>query len=191
VALFSDREILAALSTGRVSVDLADSYSQIQPASIDLTLGDTFYRQILGGPVLDPEKASESSFEKCQAEAGYIVVPPGRFVLAHTVEVVAVADDVTGFVCGKSSVARTGLTIENAGLVDAGFQGQLTLEIANLGVVPVRLRVGSPICQIYFIEMTSEAARAYGGPGSRYQGQMGPTITRQRRTSTLPGPEAD
>ena len=66
-----------------------------------------------------------------------------------------------------------------AGLADPGYQGQITLELSNLGTAPVALTPGMRISQLTFTELKSPAERPYGTErGSKYQGQSGPQASR-------------
>jgi dCTP deaminase len=111
------------------------------------------------------------------------VLHAGEFALGSTLEWVAVPNDLVGRLEGKSSLGRVGLIIHStAGYVDPGFGGQITLELSNLGTVPIMLYPGMRIAQISFETMTTPADRPYASPGlqSRYQGQIGPTESRLR-----------
>jgi dCTP deaminase len=106
---------------------------------------------------------------------------PGEFVLGSTLERVGVPSDLVARVEGKSSLGRLGLVIHStAGFIDAGFDGHVTLELANLANLPITLYPGMKIGQISFIKMTSPAEKPYGSgaKGSKYQGQRGPTPSR-------------
>ena len=81
----------------------------------------------------------------------------------------------------KSSLGRLGLLIHStAGFVDAGWQGQLTLELSNVANLPITLYPGMKIGQISFIAMSTPADNPYGSRavGSKYQGQVGPIPSR-------------
>jgi dCTP deaminase len=75
---------------------------------------------------------------------------------------------------------RGGVFLSNtAGLCDPGYQGQITLELSNLGSAPVALTPGMRISQLTFTELSSPAARPYGEErGSKYQNQQGPQASR-------------
>ncbi|MEL0284120.1 MAG: dCTP deaminase, partial [Ilumatobacter sp.] len=106
---------------------------------------------------------------------------PGEFVLGSTLERVAVPDDLVGRVEGKSSLGRLGLLIHStAGFIDAGFDGHITLELANVASLPITLYPGMKIGQVSFMRMTTPAEHPYGAgaSGSKYQGQRGPTPSR-------------
>lgn len=100
---------------------------------------------------------------------------PGQFVLATTMEFVALPDDLTAFVEGRSSLGRMGLFIQNAGWVDPGFQGEITLELYNANRFAIELKAGRRIGQLVFAKMDRAARNPYRG---KYQGQTGATGSR-------------
>ena len=110
---------------------------------------------------------------------------PGDFALGSTLETVAIPADLVGQVDGRSSVGRLAVVVHaTAGLIDPGFTGQITLELSNIGRIPVRLYPGLRICQIVLVRMTSPAERPYGHErGSSYKAQSGPQVSRLRLDS--------
>ena len=83
------------------------------------------------------------------------ILHPGEFVLGTTLERVAIPDDLVGRLEGKSSLGRLGLLIHStAGFVDAGFAGNLTLELSNVANLPITLYPGMKIGQISLFRMT-------------------------------------
>jgi deoxycytidine triphosphate deaminase len=81
----------------------------------------------------------------------------------------------------NSSLGRLGLLIHStAGFVDAGWDGQLTLELSNVANLPITLYPTMKIGQISFIQMSTPADNPYGSRavGSKYQGQRGPRPSR-------------
>jgi dCTP deaminase len=140
---------------------------QIQPASIDLRLGRQFLKideNSLDALSLDAE------LPYVRIEKDEIVIPPHSFLLATTVELIRLPADVTAFVEGRSSIGRMGLFIQNAGWVDPGFEGNITLELFNANRLPLRLASGRRICQIVFARMDQATRTPYAG---KYQGQRG------------------
>jgi deoxycytidine triphosphate deaminase len=75
---------------------------------------------------------------------------------------------------------RGGIFLSNtAGLCDPGYEGQITLELSNLGTAPVALTPGMRISQLTFTELKRPAERPYGEErGSKYQGQSGPQASK-------------
>ena len=145
---------------------------QIQPASVDIRLGNTFavVRDSPSG-VLTME--NEIEYHTICADS-YLLLP-GQFVLATTMEFVALPDDLTAFVEGRSSLGRMGLFIQNAGWVDPGFQGEITLELYNANRFAIELKAGRRIGQLVFAKMDRAARNPYRG---KYQGQTGATGSR-------------
>jgi dCTP deaminase len=91
------------------------------------------------------------------------VLHPGRFVLAATLEWMRFPTSLGGYVAGKSTWARRGLIIETAAGIHPGFNGCLTLELANVGEVPIKIRPGMKICQI-FVHEIPKGEKASSGP---------------------------
>jgi dCTP deaminase len=109
---------------------------------------------------------------------GYIL-RPGEFLLACTEEYVRLSPTIAAMVEGKSSLGRLGMTVHvTAGVIDPGFEGQITLEIANLAPWAIELHEGMPIAQLVF-ERVNRPQFDYSEKG-RYQGQTGPTESRYR-----------
>ena len=97
---------------------------------------------------------------------------PGQFVLATTMEYIKLPNDLTAFVEGRSSLGRMGLFIQNAGWVDPGFSGEITLELFNANRCAIELRTGRRVGQLVFAQMDQEALHPYRG---KYQEQRGAT----------------
>ena len=103
---------------------------------------------------------------------GEFVIHPGRFVLAATLEWIHMPASKSGLVLGRSTVGRRGLVIETAPGIQPGFNGCLTLEMANIGEIPITCYPGMRICQL-FVEDVKE-------PGiprvSRHSCQLKPAL---------------
>lgn len=110
-----------------------------------------------------------------------VILHPGVFCLGSTIETFKMPDCYVGFVVGKSTNAREGLQIEAAGLIDPGFQGDITLELKNLHhEEDIILTPGEPIGQVYFLSVDFPVDRPYGpSNGNHYQDQRG--VTRSYR----------
>jgi dCTP deaminase len=180
--LLSDRDILAEIDAGRVALEPYEP-SMIQPSSIDVRL-DKFFRVFDNHkyPHIDPaqDQSDLTRAVEVNGEDAFIL-HPGEFVLGSTYEYVTLPDDVAARLEGKSSLGRLGLmTHSTAGFIDPGFQGHITLELANVATLPIKLYPGMKIGQMCFFRLTSAAENPYGSAkyGSRYQGQRGPTASR-------------
>jgi dCTP deaminase len=142
---------------------------QIQPASVDLRLGTHFLKLDEHNiPFIDLENpAKYIAIDKEE-----IILPPHSFMLATTMEYIKLPNNLTAFVEGRSSIGRMGLFIQNAGWVDPGFEGEITLELYNANQLPIKLKAGRRICQLVFAQMDQDAHYPYRG---KYQGQRSAT----------------
>ncbi len=190
--LLSDRDIRARLGKGDLVIDpLDDPAVQIQPASVDLRLGTSF---ALFRPTrvacLDPRALPADVTETVEvAEGDAFVLHPGDFVLGTTFERIRVPPDLVARVEGRSSLGRLAVVVlATAGFIDPGFEGQITLELSNLGRCAVKLYPGMRVSQVVFEQLSSPAERPYGPErGSKYQGQTGPVPSRLGADSLPPG----
>lgn len=161
--ILSDLDLRRAMASGRLVVDKIADDVQIQPASIDLRLGAQIVRfKPSFAPVL-ADKGMNAEDTETELAEGVVRIKPGEFVLGHTMERVQLAPDLVGRVEGRSSIGRLGLTMHiTAGFIDPGFNGQITLEIANLSRRTVLVPVGHRVCQIVVHQLSASAERPYG-----------------------------
>ncbi len=162
--IVSDYTIRELLERKELIITPLEDY-QIQPASIDLRLGRHFLKV---DENTEDSITLDSRIKYIEIEKDEIVIPPNSFLLATTMEYVKLPYNITAFVEGRSSIGRIGLFIQNAGWVDPGFEGTITLELYNSNRLPIRLKSGRRICQIVFAMMDREAMHPYRG---KYQGQ--------------------
>lgn len=185
MSLLSDRDISAEISAGRVGLDPFDP-ALIQPASIDVCL-DRYFRLFDNHKysVIDPAAHQPELTRLVEVDPTEpFVLHPGEFVLASTLELITLPNDVSARLEGKSSLGRLGLlTHSTAGFIDPGFSGHVTLELSNVATLPIALWPGMKIGQLCFFRMSSASQSPYGSVGNlnRYQGQRGPTASRAHR----------
>lgn len=184
-SVLSDGTIRRYVEEGRIVIDPWEP-DAVQPASVDVRLGDSF-RVFHNHRVsaIDLREPPENLTEEVVISDGEpFVIHPGEFCLGRTLEWVELADDVVSRVEGKSSLGRLGLIVHaTAGFVDPGWKGTLTLELANLTRVPIKLYAGLYIAQLSFMALDAPAERPYGSEelGSHYQGQVAATESRYRQ----------
>lgn len=169
--ILSDKMILQMMEQGELAI-APMTPEQVQPASVDIRLGNTFsvVEDSVSGMIhLD----SEVQYRTMQSDS-YVLLP-GQFVLATTMEYISLPNDLTAFVEGRSSLGRMGLFIQNAGWVDPGFKGEITLELFNANRCAIELRTGRRVGQLVFAKMDEPALNPYDG---KYQGQTGATGSR-------------
>ncbi|HRK07712.1 MAG TPA: dCTP deaminase [Pseudobdellovibrionaceae bacterium] len=162
--ILSDATLKSWLKSGKLICEPLTEES-VQPASIDCRLG-THFLMVEDFNMKSIDMDSEVKYREYEGDT--ITIPPHSFLLATTMEWVKLPDDLTAFVEGRSSIGRLGLFIQNAGWVDPGFEGNITLELYNANSLPITLNAGRRICQLVFCKMDQVADKPYRG---KYQGQ--------------------
>lgn len=174
--IVSDQSLRELLAKGVIVVEPLEEY-QIQPASIDLRLGSHFLK-------IDENSVEaitlDDPLQYIEIKRQEIVIPPHSFLLAVTREFIRLPDNITAFVEGRSSIGRIGLFIQNAGWVDPGFEGTITLELYNANRLPIRLASGRRICQIVFARMDGSASRPYAGKYQHQRDAVGSRVFQER-----------
>lgn len=179
--LLSDRDLSSAIDEGRLSLDPYDP-QLLQPASIDVRIGHQF--RVFNNHLyshIDPYYPGDLTTVVPIPPGDHFVLHPGEFVLATTLETVALDATLAARIEGKSSLGRLGLLAHStAGFIDPGFSGQITLELSNVARLPILLWPGMRIGQLCVFALSSPAEHPYGSArlNSRYQGQTGPTASR-------------
>lgn len=169
--ILSDKTILKMMDEGTLKISPIEE-GQVQPASVDIRLGNTF-SIVKDSPSGIITLENEIKYKTITTDT-YILLP-NQFVLATTMEYFDLPNDLTAFVEGRSSLGRMGLFIQNAGWVDPGFKGEITLELYNANRCAIELKAGRRVGQLVFAKMDGEALNPYNG---KYQGQTGATGSR-------------
>lgn len=190
--VLNDTDIKNAIANKEIEIT-GHELLYIGPSSVDLHLDNN-------AMILDEDKIKKSAFKQVgdQYFKGLkfgdpdskdmfteyndwdeIVIYPGEFYILSTVERIKFADDIVGFVQGRSSIARLGINIHAAGFCDAGFEGTITLEVTNFTKFPISIPKGTRIGQMVFARAQSKAEVPYNKKkDSKYNGQSGPTTTK-------------
>jgi dCTP deaminase len=194
MTLLKQEELLAAIQADRpeerlVITPLLDPELQVDAASIDLRLSTQFietHRRFEA--VHDPFAQTKTREERRQPRAGEeeIVVPlgerlalhPGQFLLGATLEFIGMPPNMGGQVLGRSSWGRIGLIVATAVVVQPGFRGCLTLELVNMGPVPMFLYPGLRIAQLQVWRTDGPTRKAYGDDHGKYHIPLGPQSTK-------------
>lgn len=168
--VLSYRDIEEAVEALTIEVDPI-APDAIQPASIDITLGDYILTVPPDITEVDPYDPPSMKLQGIPSD-GYLL-RPGQFALGVTFERIRLGHSILGRIEGRSSLGRLGLAVHiTAGFIDPGWNGHLTLELLNVMPVPFRIHSYMPIGQIAFEEMRTPAPRGYGSPrfNSKYAG---------------------
>jgi len=131
--------------------------SQIGEGSVDISLGTRFIRSRrakatqINFPDLDKQKIRSFQETIVVPFGEHYILHPKSFVLGSTFEFIAMPQDLCGFVLSRSSYGRAGLLIATATFVHPGWRGCLTLELENLGEIPLILQPLSTVGQIVLL----------------------------------------
>lgn len=146
---------------------IVDAEEQIGAASVDLRLGPDFIitSRETGISIFDPGRADEIA-EGIRGYQRYLRRPPGsafylhpgEFAIARTLEYLTLPCHTSAQVTSRSSWGRLGLMIATAPLIEPSFAGTITLELSNLGTVPIVLYVGLRIAQVSFFDLEPRTA---------------------------------
>src|SRR6202047_3080227 len=179
--VLSDVDIKRYIAQGKIKITPELPPDQFGSCSVDFRLGNEFNVFEHGRyPFIDlrENKGIEGIMHSVEVQPGEsFILQPREFVLAITEERLELDEDVLGRLEGRSSLGRIGIIVHGtAGLFDPGWSGNATLELSNLGRMPVALYPGMRICSFTFEQLSSRVAVPYGKKvGNKYAGQNRPT----------------
>jgi len=152
--------LLSSRQIGAASVDLrmgnvvlmvrARGSSHVDPAAVKQAASMDHARQVV---IQQKHERHELPFRSA------FLLHPGALALVPTLEWVTIPQDLIGAVTARSTWAREGLSIATATLIEPGYKGIVTLELANLGEIPIKLYPGLELAQITFSTVEGAAAR--------------------------------
>lgn len=179
--VLSDRDIKLALKEKKIVITPAPNLEeQLGSNSLDLRLGNSFRvfehsRYPFIDP-FDPTSTKDVTREISINDNERFIMQPGDFVLGTTIENVEIPDDLVGNLEGRSSIGRLGVVIHStAASIECGYRGRITLELANMGKMPVALYPGMRICSVSFVKLTTPAEIPYyKKKNAKYVFQSGP-----------------
>ncbi|MDQ3694885.1 MAG: dCTP deaminase [Chloroflexota bacterium] len=195
--ILSDRDIRAALASGRIQIDPApDLEAQLGSVSVDFTLGRGFMVfEHSRYSFIDPRRPQSIGDAMRTIEVGPdepFIMQPGDFALASTVETLTLPDDLLGRLEGRSSIARLGITVHStAAVFEPGWVGTATMELSNLGRMAVALYPGMRICSFSFEQVSSPVDVPYRMKrNAKYAGQRAPRASLLAEESSAERDEA-
>ncbi|MDD1718035.1 MAG: 2'-deoxycytidine 5'-triphosphate deaminase, partial [Methanoregulaceae archaeon] len=100
-----DWQLLDRIRHGYIFIEPFDP-GLVQPNSIDIRLGNHFVWYEEGEEVIDPYVKGTIVEKTAETRADSIVLRPGRFLLAETLETIGLPDNIVASIEGKSSIAR-------------------------------------------------------------------------------------
>lgn len=165
-------------------IPLLDAEYQIAGSVVDLRLGhnfEIFFSYAKG--IIDPLNKEETEVDSMEVDIDFlrsISIVPGQFLLGHTLEYIKLPKNIAAQIEGRSSFARVGLQVHmTANLVEAGFEGCLTLEMTNSGHSTITLYPGMRIAQLRFFRLVTPPTNPYNKDTDKYSGMLSHNKTRQ------------
>lgn len=165
MSVITKKEIVERVQNGEIAFTPNLDSFQLQEHAVDLRLGFTFlipkiwHMTAKGRESLDIthfDKNNENFFDVVELEEGqYFELLPHEYVLVSTLETIKVPKDLMAVLYPRSSTNRKGLSLDLTGIIDSGYEGQLTLPLRNnTNSQSVRLYPGERICQVVFEQLT-------------------------------------
>ena len=182
--VLSDIDIRSYMERGKIRISPDLPPEQYGSCSVDFRLGADFsVFEHSRFPYIDvrDKSAIQDLMRTVRVKDGEpFVLQPREFALAITEESLELDDDVLGRLEGRSSLGRIGIIVHGtAGLFDPGWRGKATLELSNLGIMPVALYPGMRICSFTFEQLSSAVAVPYYKKvGNKYAGQTQPLASK-------------
>ncbi len=183
--VLSDVDIRKYMEQGKIKVTPELTPEQYGSCSIDFRLGNEFgvfeHSRHAFIDLREGSTAIQDLMRTIEVPMGEsFILQPGEFALAITEENLELDDDVLGRLEGRSSLGRIGIIVHGtAGLFDPGWRGKATLELSNLGRMPVALYPGMRICSFTFEQLTSPSSMPYHKKaGNKYAGQSRPLASK-------------
>lgn len=112
---------------------------------------------------------------RSDAYGRFVVIPAHTFALCHSIETINLPPSITAVVCGKSSYERSGLKVSTT-VAEAGWIGQLVIELQNCLSCPIRFYVQEGACQLLFYQGVNRASISYADRNGKYMYQTGITL---------------
>lgn len=182
--VLSDVDIRRYIESGKIKIAPDLPPEQFGSCSVDFRLGAEFnVFEHSRHAFIDVREtgAIQDIMRTIQVKEGEpFVLQPREFALAITQESLELDDDVLGRLEGRSSLGRIGIIVHGtAGLFDPGWRGKATLELSNLGIMPVALYPGMRICSFTFEQLTTPVlVPYYKKAGNKYAGQTTPLASK-------------
>ena len=106
----------------------------------------------------------------------YFIIPPNDMVLCNSLELFDMPKNIQTIAVGKSTYARVGI-IANVTPIEAGWKGQLVIELSNTTKRPVKIYANEGIIQLIFFK-GNDCNVSYADREGKYQNQTGITLAK-------------
>lgn len=177
--LLNDRQIARLAKEGMIDPFVPELVQEVNgervisyglsSAGYDIRAGTEWYLALESDVrVGDPKNFKPEMMRRYELDTP-IILPPRSFALTHSVERFKIPRDIIGIALGKSTYARMGIIV-NITPLEPGWEGWLTIEVANVAPFPVKVYPNEGIAQILFFAIDTPST-SYADRGGKYQGQ--------------------
>ncbi len=166
MAILTKDDIINYLTQNKIKIAPGIDKFQLQAHSLDLRLGFTFLvpkvwrvtkagREQLHMDYFSSDKPEY--FDIVELEKGqFFDLLPGEHILVSSFETITLPKDLMAVMYPRSSTNRKGISVDQTGIIDSGYSGQLVIPIRNnTQSQTVRLYPGERFCQIVFEKLTA------------------------------------
>jgi deoxycytidine triphosphate deaminase len=157
----NDKQLNERLDNGKLVIEGLDrnrepytKESLVQPASIDLTIGNIYEPGAESGKPGSPEQPRER-----------LSLKQGETAMVQTREHCKLPKDIGAIGFPPSSVSARGLLMTNPGHVDPGYDGHLSFTVINMGKDAFELVPKAQIVTVLFFEL-EDVQQEYGKGGN-------------------------
>ena len=147
----------------------------LSSAGYDIRIADEYkiFANVYGTVVIDPKQIDSLAYVDHTGPT--CVIPPHSFVLGRSIEFIKMPDTVLGFLQPKSTYIRSGILTPST-VLEPGWEGFITLEIANMSALPAKVYSWEGIAQLVFLSIEGNPETTYASRGGKYQYQQGITL---------------
>jgi len=157
MAVLSDSDILSLLSEGSLKIEGFNDRN-LTPNGYDVTVEEVWVTTM-----------------DLHVREGVARIPSGAWFVVATKEYFLLPNSIIGEIWIRTTWVRKGI-LSSFGIIDAGFNGNLTFSAFNASRQPVEIPIGERFAQVVFSELRTPAAKGYRDRSGNYFGQRGVTL---------------
>lgn len=167
MAILTKTDILDYVKRDKIKVSPGIDKFQVQAHSVDLRLGFTFLvpkvwkvtkkgREQIHMDYFSADRSEYFDIVELEKKQFFDLLP-GEHILVSSLESITLPDNLMAVMYPRSSTNRKGISVDQTGIIDSGYSGQLVIPIRNnTQSQTVRLYPGERFCQIVFEKLTDK-----------------------------------
>lgn len=171
----SDKQVREERGTKRISYGVSSHGYDVR-LSGDVKIFTNLAAALIDPKAFVPEQTLTNAAVHIDSSGRYFILPPHSYALGCTLETFDIPRDIMVICLGKSTYARCGIHV-NVTPIEAGFKGQVVIEISNATPLPAKIYLNEGIAQFLFFR-GEPCDISYADRSGKYQGQTGITHAR-------------